>query len=40
MCVTIGAIPADIGKLTSLAELWIEKNKLTGWYSYANFILS
>ena len=31
--IPVGPIPASIGKLTSLAELWLEKNQLTGQLS-------
>ena len=30
MCFTLGAIPSDLGNLTSLTKLWLNRNKLTG----------
>ena len=38
-CITVGTVPADIGKLTILTKLSVDNNKLTGWYSLLYFLL-
>ena len=38
-CFTVGAIPANIGKMSNLAALYLNENKLTGTYRCVRIVV-